>query len=160
MGYLDKSGLSRLWSKIKSYVTNHHMDVTTNQSTSGTINLQFGDTWSNPSLYAIGTIDKYGHTTAKVSFPGFTLPTVDCGVFSHETNYGPTTVKFTKLNRIPKLIRVYNTASGDTMHPHGLCAVWIDGKSVVSTGGQISSVTTTGFTFGGLAGEHYWEAWG
>lgn len=158
MGYLDKSGLSRLWSKIKSYVTNHHMDVSTSQSPSGLTILQFGDTWSNPNLYATGATDTYGHTTMKVRFPGFALPTVECGKI---TSNGTVTINFTKLKNTPKLIKVQFVAlSSDFGHSRELCAVWCDGESVITTEGSILNVTQTGFTFSGYPGEHYWEAWG
>ena len=161
MGYLDKSGLSRLWSKIKSYVTNHHMDVSTSQSPSGLTILQFGDTWSNPNLYATGATDTYGHTTMKVRFPGFALPTVECGTFEMTSSSGNGVITFANMKNTPKLIKIYfidqNSEYG---HSKELCSVWYDGEIVVSTHGAIQGASKTGFSFAGNPGKHYWEAWG
>lgn len=161
MGYLDKNGLSRLWSKIKSYVTNHHMDVSTSRSPSGLTNLQFGGIWSNPNLYATGATDNYGHTTTKVVFPGFTLPTVECGTFEMGSS-ASASATFANMKNTPKLIKIYfiDQSSEYGHSSKELCSVWYDGETVVSTHGAISSVSQTGFSFAGNPGEHYWEAWG
>lgn len=164
MSYLDKSGLSRLWSKIKSYVTNHHMDMSPPQTHpmnphNAGVNLQFGDTFLGSDYAVIGGVDSYGHITSKIQAPTFTLPTVECGVLDNAA--GATSITFKKIKNTPKLIKLYLTStSSDFGHSRELCAVWCDGENVVSHGGAIQSATNTGFTFSGYPGEHYWEAWG
>lgn len=162
MGYLDKSGLSRLWSKIESYVTNHHMDMTPPQTHpmnphNAGVNLQFGDTFLGSDYAVIGGVDSHGHITSKIQAPTFTLPTVEGGVVNVT---GTATVNFTNLKNTPKIIKVYTLDTNNSNHPHGLCTVWIDGENVVSNNGAVSDATSKGFKFAGVPGEHYWEAWG
>lgn len=154
MGYLDKSGLSRLWSKIKSYVTNHHMTVNGIHDDGGVTLLTFGDTFNETYPHVI---DTYGHIISKYH-NNITLPTVECGTFEAPT--GSASVTFTKLKNKPKIIKLYMVDTSNQSHPHGICSVWFDGKSVLSHGGAVQSATSTGFTFTGYPGEHYWEAWG
>lgn len=160
MGYLDSSGLSRLWNKIKSYVTNHHIDVKTSQwNNTGTTTLTLGDKFSGVS--GIGALDEYGHVTTQVKAPEFILPNVECGTFnvSGSSSTGSARATFLKLKHIPKIIKVQSLMD-DTYHNAELCCVWYDGNLISSVAGSISNVTSTGFSFVGLPGKHYWEAWG
>lgn len=167
MGYLDKSGLSRLWSKIKSYVTNHHMpvEVTASQPLSPrNINLTLGQTLDYTSIdentYYVNDWDGYGHPTHYALLPNFTLPTVECGTF--ETTSSSGNVTFANMKNTPKLIKIHfiDQSSEYGHSSKELCSVWYDGETVVSTHGAISSVSQTGFSFIGNPGKHYWEAWG
>ena len=156
MGYLDKSGLSRLWSKIKSYVTNHHMTVNGIHDDGGVTSLTFGDTFNETYPHEI---DKYGHIISKYH-NNITLPTVECGTL--ELGSSIVGVKFANMKNTPKLIKIYfiDQSSEYGHSSKDLCSVWYDGESVVSTHGIISSVSQTGFSFIGNPGKHYWEAWG
>ena len=156
MAYLDGSGLARLWSKIKEYVTNNHKGRSPGKVSGGVSALTFGDSYAPAGLSQILSCDEYGHVSSMVTGLGFILPNVECGTFTKGT--ANVIIEFTNIQNPPKIIKIYCTESAQAST--GLSTVYSSDVNVYSASGSVISADKTGFQFGGAPGTFLWEAWG